>query len=40
MKHRKDHRHGKNGFIAGNYRYRRTKPTKKMGRATRSLYWK
>lgn len=32
-KHRKDHNHGKNGFVSGNARYKRSKPTRKMGKA-------
>jgi hypothetical protein len=35
-KHRRDHNHGKSGWIAGNVRYKRSKPTAKMGKAKAS----
>jgi hypothetical protein len=38
-KHRNDKNHGKNGFVAGNVRYRRSKPGTKMGKARMSSCW-
>jgi len=41
-KHRRDGRHGKNGWVGGNARYRRSKPEMgtSMGRASTSSAWK
>lgn len=35
-KHRNDKNHGKNGWIAGNVKYRRAKASRKMGKASAS----
>ena len=41
-KHRADQNHGKNGFVSGNARYRRSNPDAAhgMGRAKMSASWK
>lgn len=42
-KHRNDYNHGKSGWVAGNYRYRRgskAAASSKMGRASKSKAWK
>lgn len=38
-KHRNDKNHGKNGFVGGNVRYRRSKASHKMGKARNSRSW-
>ena len=39
-KHRNDYNHGKGGWVGGNVRYRRSKPGRKMGKASMSSWWK
>lgn len=39
-KHRKDYNHCKSGWVGGNVRYQRRRPTRGMGKARMSAHWR